>query len=219
MNKFLYEYIKGMIKGLDLDSGSFELQLRDPKERNVTGMPKVLVTQIVENLRSALDFMVFELSKLNQPDLNEQTPQFVIAKSKPDFERLAKGRLKYLTDKQRSFIEQIQPYHGNVMLALLGEVAGVGKHRRLLSIRDNTGLDIYFSEIAKKHEYEGYFMYPMEKGTAIFARPKGQPIAVLMEKYDAMAMLKTMIEHTAEIVRVSFCFFQGRPLELNIIRE
>ena len=172
MNKFLYEYIKGMIKGLDLDSGSFELQLRDPKESNVTGMPKVLVTQIVENLRSALDFMVFELSKLNQPDLNEQTPQFVIAKSKPDFERLAKGRLKYLTDEQRSFIEQIQPYHGNVMLALLGESAGVGKHRRLLSIRDNTGLDIYFSEISKKHEYEGYFMYPMEKGTAIFASRK-----------------------------------------------
>ncbi len=219
MNKFLYEYIKGMIKGLDPKSGNFVLKLRHPKENNVTGIPKVLVTQIVENLRSALDFMVFELSVLNQPDLNEQTPQFIIAKSEMDFEHQAKGRLKYLTNEQKNFIEQIQPYHGNGMLALLGESAGVGKHRRLLSIRENTGLDIYFSEIAKKHEYEGCFMYPMEKGTAIFARPKGQPIAVLMEKYDAMAMLNTMIEHTAEIVRISFCFFQGRPLELNIIRE
>ena len=217
MNKFLYEYIKGMIKGLDPKSGNFVLKLRHPKEKNVTGIPKVLVTQIVENLRSALDFMVFELSVLNQPDLNEQTPQFVIAKSKPDFERLAKGRLKYLTDEQRSFIEQIQPYHGNGMLALLGEVAGVGKHRRLFSIRDNTGLDIYLAPISKKCEYEGCFVYPVEKGCAIFAKPKGQGVIILMEKYDAMTTVKEMIKHIEDIVRISFCFFQGRPLQLNII--
>ena len=163
--------------------------------------------------------MVFELSKLNQPDLNEQTPQFVIAKSKLDFERLAKGRLKYLTDEQRSFIEQIQPYHGNGMLALLGEVAGVGKHRRLLSIRDNTGLDIYFSEIAKKHEYEIVSCTHWKREPRSLLSRRASQLPCLMEKYDAMATLKDMIELTAEIVRVPFCFFLGRPLELNIIRE
>lgn len=218
MNKFLYDYIGGMVKGLDRETGNFVLQLRHPRESTVTGTPKVLVAQIVENLRTALDYMVFKLSVLNQPDVNEQTPQFVIAGSKSKFERQAKRGLRYLTKEQRGFIEQIQPYHGNLTLELLGKMAGVGKHRRLLSIRDNTGLDIYFADMSKRSDYEDCFVYPMEKGQAIFARPKGQPIAVLMEKYDAMGTLKYMIEHTAGVLRVSYCFFDGRPFKLSIIR-
>ena len=34
---------------------------------------------------SALDYMVFELSTLNKPDLRENTPQFVIADTKKEF--------------------------------------------------------------------------------------------------------------------------------------
>lgn len=217
MDKFLYNYVKGMVKGLDREKGSFVLKLRHPKESNVTGRPKVLVAQIVENVRTALDYMIFQLSALNRPDLKEEVPQFVIAASESEFERQAKNRLRYLTDEQKSFVEQIQPCHGNGMLALLGKIAGRGKHRRLLSIRDNTGLEIYFAEMAKKEEFKDYFVYPMEEGRAIFARPKGEAIVVLIEKYDAITTLKAMIEHTEEIVRASFCFFEGRPLKLSII--
>ena len=153
--------------------------------------------------------MIFELSVLNEPDLKERVPQFVIADSESEFEHQAKNRLRYLTDEQKSFVEQIQPYNGNGMLALLGKLAGLGKHRRLLSIRDNTGFDIYLAEISKKGEYRDCFVYPVERGHAIFARPKGKAIVVLMEKYDAIPTLKAMIEHTADIVRVSYCFFEG----------
>ena len=218
MDEFLYRYVKGMVKGLDRKSGSFVVQLRHPKESNVTGRPKVLVAQIVEHLRTALDYMIFELSALNEPNLNERVPQFVIADSESAFESRAKNWLRYLTDEQKSFIEQIQPYHGNGMLSLLGKLAGRGKHRRLLSIRDHTGLDIYFAEMTKKDEFKDCFVYPVEEGHAIFARPKGKGIIVLMEKYDALPTLKSMIEHTADIVRVSFCFFQGRPLTLSIVQ-
>ena len=218
MDEFLYRYVKGMVKGLDRESGHFVLKLRHPKESNVTGRPKVLVAQIVEHLRTALDYMIFELSVLNEPDLNERVPQFVIADSESEFDRQAKNRLRYLTDEQKSFVEQIQPYHGNGRLSLLGELAGRGKHRRLLSIRDNTGLDIYFAEMTKKDEFKDYFVYPVEEGHAIFARPKGKGVVVLMEKYDAMPMLKDMIEHTADIVRVSFCFFEGRPFKLSTVQ-
>ena len=218
INDFLYDYVKGMVKGLDPESGNFVLRLRHPEESNVTGRPRVLVSQILENLRTALDYMIFELSVLNEPDLNERTPQFVIANNESDFNRDAKTRLRYLTDEQTSFIEQIQPYNGNGMLALLGDVANQVKHRRLLSVRDKTGFDIYFAEITKQDEYKDCFVYPMENGTAIFARPKDEPKFVLIEKYDAMPTLRSMIEHTSEIVRVSFCFFQGRPLELRILK-
>ena len=219
MNEFLYKYVKGMMKGRDRESGNFVLQLRHPKESNVKGKPRVLVAQIVENLRTALDYMIFELSVLNEPNLNERVPQFAIADNKSSFEGQAKKRLRYLTDEQKSFVEQIQPYHGNGTLALLRKLAGRGKHRRLLSIRDQTGFDIYFAEMAKKEEYKDCFVYPMEEGQAMFAKPKGRGVLVLIDKYDAMPTLKTMIEHAADIVRVSFCFFEGRPLKLSILKS
>ena len=218
LNEFLYNYVKGMVKGFDHDTGGFVLQLRHPSESNVRGRPVLLVTQIVESLRTSLDYMVFELSVLNKPDLNERVPQFVIADSESEFARQAKTRLRHLTAEQRSFVEQIQPYNGNGMLGLLGEIAIQGKHRRLLSLQDVTGLDIYFAEIAKQGDYENCFVYPAEKGMAIFARPKNEATFLLIEKYDAMGLLKDMIGHVEDILRVSYCFFQGRPLELKILK-
>lgn len=38
-----------------------------------------------------------------------------------------------------------------------------------------------------------------------------------MDKYNAMLSLQTLIGHTEAIRRVSSCFFEGRPLRLNIV--
>ena len=218
MNEFLYRYVKGMLKGFDPDTGHFIMQLRHPKCRNVKGRPAVLIAQIAENLRSALDYMVFQLSVLNDPNLKEHEPQFVIAHSAKDFERQAKRRLRYLSGEQKSFIEGIQPYHGNGTLGLLGEIGGPSKHRRLLSVRDNTGLDIYFAEMTKKDEFPGFFVYPCEKESAVFAKPKAEQVVVLLEKYYAMPTLERLITQTIQIIRASYCFFQGRPFELTIVK-
>ncbi len=218
LDKFLYNYVKGMIKGFDEKSGNFAIQFRHPKESNIKGRPRVLVSQIVENLRIALDYMIFQLSVLNEPDLNERVPQFVIAATEPDFERQANKSLRYLTNEQSSFVEQLQPYHGNNTLALLGKIANAGKHRRLLSIEDRTGFDIYFASIDKKDEYEDCFVYPAEKGAAVFARPKGPVIILLLNRYDAMPTLKDMIKHVQDIVQISFRLFEGRPLNLKILK-
>ena len=219
LNRFSYDYVKGMVKGFDRESGNFVLQLRHPRESNVKGGSRVLVSQIVENLRTALDYMIFQLSILNEPHLNERLPQFVIAETEPDFQRHARTRLRYLNDEQKSFVEQIQPYRGNKMLTLLGKMTNAGKHRRLLSIQERTGFDIYFAEMEKRDEYKDWFVYPTEKGCAVFARPKGPGTVLLMDRYDAMPTLKDMIGHAEDILRVSFCFFQGRPLELKIVRD
>ena len=72
--------------------------------------------------------------------------------------------------------------------------------------------------MAKKEEYKDCFVYPMEKETAVFAKPKERGVLVLIEKYDATPTLKAMIEHVADIVRVSYCFFEGRPLKLTILQ-
>ena len=218
VTNFLYEYVKGMIRGWNPETESFGLQFRHPRESIMAGKPRVLVVDIVEDLRAALDYMVFELSALNTPDLNEKIPQFVIADTKKDFDRQSKSRLRYLTNEQQSdFIEKLQPFNGNPMLGVLRDIAGQSKHRRLLSVRDNTGWDIYMAESKKRNEYKDCFMYPMEKGHAMFARPKTVSI-ILLEKYDAMGILKAMAEHVGDIVRLSHCFFEGRPFKLSIIK-
>ena len=217
ITKFLYEYVKGMVRGWDPESEGFVLQLRHPKESLMTGKVQALVVDIVEDLRASLDYMVFELSALNTPDLNESTPQFVIADTEEDFGRKSKSRLRYLTEEQRTnFIERLQPYKGNHMLALLRDIANQSKHRRLVSLRDNSGWDIYMSDIRKRGEYADCFVYPMEKGQAIFARPKTNSI-VLLEKYDALGILKAMAEHVGDVVQFSHCFFEGRPFKMTII--
>ena len=98
-------------------------------------------------------------------------------------------------------------------------MTNAGKHRRLLSIEDRTGVDIYFSEMEKRDEYKGCFVFPAEKGAAVFARPRGPGLVVLMNRYAAMPTLNDMIEHVQDIVEASFCFFQGRPLDLKILNE
>ena len=53
--------------------------------------------------------MIFELSVLNEPNLNERVPQFVIADSESEFDRQAKNRLRYLTDEQKSLLNRYSP--------------------------------------------------------------------------------------------------------------
>ena len=218
LDKFLYDHIRGMIKGFDTHTENFTLQLPSLKESIIRGRPRVLVAEIVENLRTSLDYMVFQLSMLNEPDLNERIPQFIISDSESAFNSQAKNRLRYLTAEQRRFVEKIQPYHGNTVLGLLGEMVNPGKHRRLLSLRNVSALTIVIGDITMQEEYKDYFMYPAEWGHAIFARPKHKPTFLLTGRHDAIPLLNEMIGHVEDVLRVSYCFFQGRPLKLEIIR-
>ena len=49
LNEFLCNYVKGMVKEFNPETGAFDLQFRHPKESNVTGRPAVLVAQIGES--------------------------------------------------------------------------------------------------------------------------------------------------------------------------
>ena len=218
LEMFLYGYVKGMVKDRDQETGNFVLQLRHPRESSIRGKPLVLVSQIVENLHFALDYMVFELSRTNDPGFDERVPQFVIAGSEADFREQAKNRLRYLTKEQTGFLEQLQPYNGGAMLGLLKDMAVQGKHRHLLSLQDSTSWDIYLADMANREEYRHCFVYPVEEGQAFFARPKGKPVFLLLDKYDAVGILGVMIQLVWDILRASYCFFQGLPFKLNIIR-
>ncbi|MCY3774073.1 MAG: hypothetical protein OXG98_18855 [Gemmatimonadetes bacterium] len=218
MDKFLYNFIRSMIKGYDNVRKNRTIQLRHPKDCYVVGRPRVLVAQIVENLRSALDYMVVNLSKLNQPDVNEKIPQFVIAENIANFESRAKNRLRFLTREQKSFIKKLQPYHGNLYLEILGAVVNVGKHRRLVKIQNNTSFALYYADKSSESKYPGHFKYQLQE-TDIYAKPIEDQMILLMDKYNCMKTLDGMIDHTAEILRLSSCYFEGRNQYFSIVWE
>ena len=175
MDNFLYKYVKGMIRGFDPKTGNFVVRLRRPKDSIVSGMLKVLAVQIMESLRSALDYVVFELSVRNNPALTKNHTQFVIADDEGTFVKQSKRMLRYLKDEERAFVE------------------------RLPSVRDSSSMDIVFAEMTKKDQYKDWWTYPQDKGSAIFARPKKLRV-VLMEEYDAMAILRAMLNHTSDVI-------------------
>ncbi|MDE3268448.1 MAG: hypothetical protein OYI31_08385 [Chloroflexota bacterium] len=209
INRFHYEYVKGMVRNLGPEGEAFTVQLRHPNDSYVRGRPAVLVAQIAENLRAALDYSVFQLSKLNAPSLNERAPAFVIADSRQDFENNAKAGLRYLTTEQVDLIEQLQPYNGNLTLSLVRDITNPAKHRHLLRMLDLTSLEVHLASLDKQsEEYRDWFVYPAGDGEhAIFARFKEQPRLQLLEQYNAFEVLGLMISQTDTILwAFSHCF-------------
>ena len=112
IEKYLYNYVKKMIKKDNPKSKGSTIQLLGHEDHLITGRPKVLISDIVEKLRSALDYVVFQLSLMNVPHMNERIPQFVIADSKGKFQSQRK-KLKYLTDEQRNCEQRTPIYFGD----------------------------------------------------------------------------------------------------------
>ena len=111
---FVYRYVKGTLRGFDArDATQFKLQLPKPTDSCMTGRPRVLAAEIVEGVRSALDYIVFALSLRNNPEMKPRHPKFVIADDKASFDAQAKVALKHLGDSERAFVEALQPFSTN----------------------------------------------------------------------------------------------------------
>ncbi len=221
IHKFLYEYVKGMLNDLGPIEKTYTVKIRHPNDSFVRGRPSVLVAQIAENLRAILDYTVFQLSKLNKPSLDERIPAFVIAKSKREFKRTAKLKLRYIKPKQQDVIEQLQPYNGNLALRLLRDITNSAKHRHLLQLVVLPSLDISLDSLVKQSkEYRDCFVYPTKDGkNAIFARYTDKNPVRLLEEYDAFHMLNLMISQTEGILwafSYFFCPHQEHQPRVNV---
>ena len=211
--KFLYEYVKGMVKGWDPEKENFVLQLRDAQASILTGRPRALVVDIVEDLRAALDYMVFELSALNAPDLNEQVPQFVISDTKEDFDQKSNRRLRYLTEEQKTeFIEKLQPFNGNLMLGILRDISGQSKHRRLLTVRDDSDWEIHMAAANRRGEYERLVHVSDGTGPGIFCTAqilRNHPVRKIRCNENTESDDRTRRGHCSVIT----LFLRGRPVQ------
>ena len=174
---WLQRYLGRMFEKLNpQDPKTPHIHLPSPEESVITGRPKVLVSQIIENMRIALDYAVFALSKKNCSTLNERDPKFVIVDNKVDFDRAAKNGLRYLTDDERNFIELLQPYRvkpGTLSVTgLIRDAANVSKHRNLLSIQTTSEFcHIICADQKDEHKFgEEWWRFPAQDRSVFFVK-------------------------------------------------
>ena len=192
------------------------IHLPNPQESVITGRPKVLVSQIIENLRVALDYAVFALSGKNCPTLNERDPKFVIADNKAAFDRAARKGLKYLTDDERNFIELLQPYRvdpGTLSVTgLIRDAANVSKHQNLLSIRQQANFSIIRADRKDEHKYgEEWWRFPAQDGSIFFVKASGLMV-VLFEQYNLLENLPRAHMLTSVLIDLFDDHLNGKPL-------
>ena len=215
---WLQSYLGRMFEKLDpQDPKTPHVHLPSPEESVITGRPKVLVSQIIENMRVALDYAVFALSKKNCPTLNERDPKFVIVDNKVDFDRAAKDGLRYLTDDERNFIELLQPYSvkpGTLSVTgLIRDAANVSKHRNLLSIRTTSEFcHIVRTDQKDEHKFgEEWRRFPAQDGSVFFVKVSDFRV-LLFDQYNLLEVLPLAHMLTSVLIDLFDDHLNGKPL-------
>jgi hypothetical protein len=94
-----------------------------------------IIGDFLQNLRSALDYTVWELAR-GEAELPPGQPQFPIFKTCGQFKQNGAWRIRDVPEPQRTLIEDLQPYQRGddaivQPLWVLAELSNQDKHRRL----------------------------------------------------------------------------------------
>jgi hypothetical protein len=111
----------------------YNLKLMGAKNTFITMRIGVLIGEICYNLRSALDYLVFELAKFDS-GVEQSGTQFPIMDAKQNFD--GRGKEIYLKGVNRvahaAAIERLQPYNGCQWTRSLREASNPDKHRHFV---------------------------------------------------------------------------------------
>ena len=103
---------------------------------------QAIAGEIIHDLRSALDNLIYEASRRNNNDVEVEQTQFVIAADEQSY-RNQQGRLRMLTDEQKSRVESIQPYKSEDKWAsLLSDLSNRDKHRYLIALHNHSRITV-----------------------------------------------------------------------------
>ncbi len=97
-----------------------------------------LVGATIQDLRTALDYLVYELACFDSKSIVEKT-QFVIVDCEMDF-RSNKRHLNGLTGEHIAMFERLQPYNGCYWTGLLRDLSNPAKHKHLTAIRQSASI-------------------------------------------------------------------------------
>jgi hypothetical protein len=93
----------------------------------------ILVGECVYNLRSALDYLIYELACFDSKTIVNGT-QFPIEVSKKGFDRRKNDYLRGISDKHVAMIKQLQPFCECTWTKTLRDISNPDKHRHLTII-------------------------------------------------------------------------------------
>ena len=103
---------------------------------------QAIAGEIIHDLRSALDNLIYEVSRQNNNDVEVEQTQFVIADDQ-EFYRNQQRRLRKLTEEQRLKVESIQPYNNEDKWAsLLSDLSNRDKHRYLITLYNHSRITV-----------------------------------------------------------------------------
>lgn len=193
---FVQQTVQKMASGWSAERNSFVVSLPSAHlshEGKVTPEIHRLCADIVENLRAALDYGIMVVATRTKPDMTpteERRVSFVIARSEEGFVSHASTALKYVGEDLRHSMEQMQPYHGNQVLELVGDASGSSKHRRLSKVKHSTDLTIVLKEYTAENNWEEH----------VFLARANRTVLQMHERYDALVVFPICIEHVQGII-------------------
>lgn len=115
----------------------------------------LIVSDCIHNLRAALDYVVYELAKLDSRLSDPDGTQFPIT-IEDEFIKHRKARLKgkgpfaHLTEAHVNAIEAYQPYKGVQWTKTLRDISNPDKHRKL--VRQRSGRRVHLGDPGRTRE-------------------------------------------------------------------
>lgn len=122
-----------VIPAPDLDgSGRRNFHLRIHEEAPLVF--NVVVGEVVQHLRSALDYLLYQLLDINGAEV-KASHYFPIANDETHFLKTYRSKVKGIGDRAEQVIKDLKPYRGDVDdYWILNELSRIEKHRLLLTV-------------------------------------------------------------------------------------
>ena len=205
----LAEFEKTLFDGIEFrpeeSAEGFTMQFSDLASPHTNLLPdaSAIVGDAVNSLRSALDYLVYELAKHNEGKEVRNT-QFVIASSIREFESQKKTRLKGLTERQVEMIRNVQPFQGVAWTELLRDISNPDKHRHLVGIDDDEFQILLRGSIGDDELFDDLPYRSIDTGTRRIVVQGKISKVLIMDKFPAIDTLNELCKRVSETVQL-FC--------------
>ncbi len=193
----------------EYDKGTDQIRVSFKRPPVVPVELSLIASDIIHNLRSALDYIIYELARHDSGVIQEGT-QFLIEDAAESFAKRSKGYLKGLNPKHVAAVQSLQPYKGVQWTKILRDISNPDKHRELIGIdrdwltdsiimRDDHGTLLKDPDVILRTVGDAGFNVSVKFHQAISVKfPNGLPVAQTLDG------LKSQIADTVEAFKPEF---------------
>ena len=174
---------------------------------NLLPQASAIVGDAVNNLRSALDYLVYELANHNEGREIANT-QFVVTKCPKAFERQKKTRLRGLTERQVGIIRKLQPFNGVQWTELLVDISNPDKHRHLVTVDDDEFQILLRGNIQDDEVFPGLPSKSVATSTGKMVFQGRVSNVLIMDKFPAVDALNDLCAKVAETLQLFYREFE-----------